>query len=316
MTEISKQTPDSPGIDYAHDQWINLLCFCHILWKRRKMIGAMLVTAVFATIILSLFMTNIYQANAVISPITSRDSGSGNAGLSTLAQQLGGFPGIPTSAQANASEIVSLLNSNILRRKVIDQYNLMPVLFYGQWDSKRQTWKQGFSIAGFTPFKYLKTPDMWDALRLLEKNVKIIRNNKENTITISVYFHDPKLATLIAEYYLITLTNYMSSEMKRVAATNRKYLEEQLGSTTDPFIKQKTYNMIAQQIENGMMAEVKENFAFKVIDPPMPPDKKIRPRRSQMALIALIISLFVGMATALFLEYYEKINRKKRGIEK
>jgi uncharacterized protein involved in exopolysaccharide biosynthesis len=101
-----------------------------------------------------------------------------------------------------------------------------------------------------------------------------------------------------------------------VAATNRKYLEEQLGSTTDPFIKQKTYNMIAEQIETGMMAEVKENFAFKVIDPPMAPDKKIKPQRRQIVLLALVISLFAGIGIALVLEYYENVKTKKGEVSK
>ena len=109
----------------------------------------------------------------------------------------------------------------------------------------------------------------------------------------------------------MTLTNYMSAEAKRVATTNRKYMEEQLGSTNDPFIKQKTYNMIAQQIEAGMMAEVKENFAFKVIDPPLAPDKKFRPKRGQMAMLSLILALFLGIFAAFFWEYVEKIKASK-----
>jgi len=272
--------------------------------------------AVFATVIATLFMTNIYEAKTVIAPVMGRDGGSGSAGLSALAQQLGGISGATTSSQANAAEVVSLLNSNILKRKVIEQYKLMPILFSKQWDEKRQTWKRGFAILGFRLFNYENIPNTWDALRLLEGIVKINRNNKDNTITISIYFHDPKLAAMIADYYLLTLTNYMSSEAKRVATTNRKYLEEQLGSTTDPFIKQKTYNMIAQQIENGMMAEVKENFAFKVIDPPLPPDRKIKPHRGLTVFFSLVISLFIGIGVVLFMEYYEKMNRERREVEK
>jgi uncharacterized protein involved in exopolysaccharide biosynthesis len=277
--------PDHDGIDFYH---------CgQVIWKRRKMIGSMMVAAVVTMIILSFLMTDIYQAKAVISPVTGRDSGTNTAGLSALAQQLGGFPGVPSSSQANASEIVSLLNSNILRRKIIEQYNLMPLLFYGQWDQERRIWKQEYSVLGMKPFKFIKIPDIWDALRLLEENVKINRNIKDNTITVTVDFHDPKLAALIADYYLVTLTNYMSSE-----------------------VKQKTYNLIAQQIENGMMAEVKENFAFKIIDPPMMPDKKIKPRRSVIALLSLVISLLSGIGIALFLEYYEKLKKNNGEVVK
>jgi len=316
MKEESKQIPGSSCDYMPDDQGIDLHRYWQIIWKRRGMIVSIMAFLVLATFIISFIPTDIYRAKAVIIPVAGRDSTSGNSGLAELAQQLGGFPGGALSTQATASEIVSLLNSNILRKKVIEQYNLMPILFYGRWDSKRQTWKQGFSIAGFTPFKHLKIPDMWDALRMLEDSVKINRNNKDNTITIFVDFHDPKLAAQIADYYLASLTNYMSSEVKRVAATNRKYLEEQLGATTDPFIKQKTYNMIAQQIENGMMAEVKENFAFKIIDPPLPPDKKIKPRRGRILLLSFVASLFIGIFAALFMEYYEMLKTNNREVRK
>jgi uncharacterized protein involved in exopolysaccharide biosynthesis len=69
--------------------------------------------------------------------------------------------------------------------------------------------------------------------------------------------------------------------------------------------------MIAQQIETGMMAEVKENFAFKVIDPPLAPDKKIKPKRAQMVMLSLIVALFVGIFVAFFREYIEKIRASK-----
>jgi len=151
-------------------------------------------------------------------------------------------------------------------------------------------------------------PEMWDALRTLDGILKVTNSVKENTITISAEFRDPELAAKIVEYTMKTLTDYMSNEAKRVATTNRIYLEQQLGITTDPFIKQKTYNLIAEQIETAMMAEVKENFAFKVIDPPLAPDKKIKPKRSQMVMLSFVVALFIGIFVAFFLEYLEKQN--------
>jgi uncharacterized protein involved in exopolysaccharide biosynthesis len=74
--------------------------------------------------------------------------------------------------------------------------------------------------------------------------------------------------------------------------------------------------MIAQQIETGMMAEVKENFAFKVIDPPLAPDKKIKPQRVQIVLLSLVFSLIIGIGIALFMECYEKVKIKDREVRK
>ncbi len=329
MDEEQKQAPERTGEDQLSDE-ITLLDYWRVIWKQRKMIGWIAAVTVVVTAAISLSLTNIYQARAVIMPVSSRDGGAGGAGLTALAQQFGGLPGIAIPGSNSASEIVNLLKSNILRRKIIEQYNLLPVLFYRQWDAGRQTWKRREGIRldpryylsllskklSFTPSpgeqnKDPDVPDTWDALRLLNEIVKINQDVKQNTITIAVDFPDPAMASRIVDYFLVTVTNYMSSEAKRVAATNRKYLEEQLGSTTDPFIKQKTYNMIAQQIETGMMAEVKENFAFKVIDPPLAPDKKNQPKRTQMVVLSLIVALFLGVMVAFFREYLAKIRARK-----
>lgn len=324
MTEQSGQWVNA-GV--KQEDRINLLDYWRVIREHRKMIAWVMGITIVATTVVSLCLTDIYRAKAVIIPVAVKDSsGGGSASLGILAQQFGGLPGIAMPASSTASEIVNLLNSNILREKMIQQYNLLPILFYNKWDAKKQIWKQGYatllvnSLSAFPEKSSLKRypdiPDTWDALRLLDKMVIVSRNTKENTITISVDFHDPELAAKIADYYLLTLTNYMSSEAKRVAATNRKYLEEQLGATTDPFIKQKTYNMIAQQIETGMMAEVKENFAFKVIDPPMAPDKNIKPKRLQMVLLSMVMSLFLGICLAFVLEYCNKIKTQNREVGK
>ncbi len=146
---------------------------------------------------------------------------------------------------------------------------------------------------------------------VLDSIVKVNQNIKENIITITVDYHDPAMAAKMVEYFLTTLTDHMSSEARRVATINQKYLEEQLQQTADPLIKQKIYNLIAQQLETSMMAEVKENFAFKVIDPPMVPDKKVKPKRIQMALLSLFVSIIMGVFLAFLMEYLEKAKSKE-----
>jgi len=315
---------------YDEDE-INLLDLGRVIWKRRRLIGYIMAVAVVLTAVISLFMTNIYQAKAVIMPVTAKGGtgggGVGSGALAALAAQFGTLPGIAIPASASSSEIINLLKSNILRERMIEQNQLLPVLFPEQWDKERQAWKKGgvFGLS-LNPLYYLSraisptpsrpavpkkdpdAPEMWDALRTLDDILKVTNNIKENTIVISAEFRDPEIAARIVEYALKTLTDYMSSEAKRVAATNRVYLEQQLATTLDPLIKQKTYNLIAEQIELAMMSEVKENFAFKVIDPPLAPDKKTKPKRSQMVVLSFVAALFIGIFMAFFLEFLEKQN--------
>ena len=324
-------TPDVPP-RYDEDE-INLLDYWRVIWKRRKLIGYIVLAMVVLTAVVSLFMTNIYQAEAVIAPINNaREGGGGMAAL--LAQQLGGgLPGIMmTGAASSAAEIINLLKSNVLREKIIVQYNLLPVLFDKQWDEKKGRWKAEVGeIAGsnidFNPLSWVAKllallrpapqpsiakkpgiPDIWDGIRALSKLVSVKHNIKENSITVTGQFRDPDLAAKLVEYFLKALTDHMSAEARRVALINQKHLESQLGVATDPFIKQKIFNLIAQQVETSMMAEVKENFAFKVIDPPKAPDRKIKPKRAQMVILSFVVALFIGIFAAFLLEYLEKQN--------
>jgi uncharacterized protein involved in exopolysaccharide biosynthesis len=277
------------------DEEINLLDYWRVIQKRWRLIVAMVIVAVLATGVISLVMTTIYRATAVITPVDRQDNKGGR--FSLVAQQLGGLPGIAMSGTTSASEIVSLLKTKVLRKEVIERYHLLPELFFNEWDAKRDAWKKKDKDA---------IPTLWDGIRMLNGMVSVHHATMENMITLSVEYHNPEKAANIVNYFLTTLNEHMSSESKRVAETNKRYLEEQLKGSTDPLLKQRIYNLIAQQIETAMVAGVKENFAFKVIDPPMVPDTRIRPKRKQMVLISLVLSLFSGIFIAFVLEYVEK----------
>jgi len=319
-------------LDVKEDE-INLLILWRVIWRRRKFISILMIAVVFFTACALFFMKDIYQAKAVIVPVTTKDSGGAGGTLSALASQFGGLPGISMPGSTNSAEIVSLLKSNILQEKVVERYRLMPVLFYDQWDSRKKDWRREPGSI-LNPLRWLSNllvvispsdpktvsrkgeegiPQLWDALRLFDDIIVIDNNIKDNTITLTVDYEDPELAAKITGYFLETLTEHMSTEAKRVALINRTYLEEQLQKTADPLIRQKIYNLIAQQVETAMMAEVKENFAFKVIDPPKVPDRKIKPKRALMVVLSFIVALFMGVFIAFFMEYLEKIKTAVKG---
>ncbi|MCX5847790.1 MAG: Wzz/FepE/Etk N-terminal domain-containing protein [Deltaproteobacteria bacterium] len=324
--------PDREQQRYDEEDEINLLDYWRVIRKRQKIIIRVIIATVLATVVISLFMTNIYQAKAVITPVMPKEGARGGS-LSALAQQfggIGGLAGIALPGGTTASEIVALLESNILREKVIERYNLMPVLFYEDWDAEKKDWKRGG--IKLNPLYYMKKltgmllpeakgvkkkdddiPDIWDGIRMLDDDIVNVKNNiKDNTITITADFHDAETTAKIVEYFLVTLTDHMSSEAKRVATINKQYLEGELGKTADPLLRQKIYELIAQQLETSMTAEVKENFAFKVIDPPKAPDKKIKPKRALMVIVSFILSVFIGVFLAFFMEYLEKVKSQER----
>jgi uncharacterized protein involved in exopolysaccharide biosynthesis len=276
----------------TYEDEINLLDYLRVIFKHKKLICYVIAIVVVATSIFSLLVTTIYEAKAVIAPAAKNGEPSG-AGL--LAAQFG----ISAPASSNMSEIVNLLKSNVLKEEVIKKHNLLPIFF-----------REG-SLKGKS-----ESQKIWKGVRYLQNTLKINPNQKDNSIQVSMQFKDPKIAADIVNYTLLELTDHMSNEARRVADTNKKYLESQIDKTTDPFIRTKIYTLIAQQIETAMMAEVKENFAFKILDPPRVPDKKIKPKRTQMLIIAFLVSLFLGIFVAFGNEYWRNHREELKGLDR
>ena len=274
------------NLSYIDDE-INLLDYFNVLKKRKKLIIIIVAITVLTTGIVSLLQTNIYEAKAVIEPVTPQSTPSS---MGALAAQFG----ISTPPPTNAAETVNLLKSRILMEKIIKNHDLLPIL------------------VGKNPKDNTENGKIWMGIRALMGITTVNYKQKDNVIELSVQFKDPKIATDIVNYYLTELTDHMSSEAKRVALTNKKYLESELNATADPFIKTKIYSLIAQQIETAMLAEAKENFAFKVLDPPKIPDTKIKPKRKLMVMMSFIVSLFLGIMIAFFKEYVEKTKAQSR----
>lgn len=270
--------------EYCGDE-INLMDYVKVILNHKKMIIWIVGLTVISTVIISLLMAPIYEAKAVIAPATKQNEPSG---MSSIAMQFG----LPMPTTTSMSELVNLLKSNVLRERLIKQYNLIPVFFSRGLPKKSEN------------------EQIWEGLRFLQKTLKVMPNQKENIIQVSMEFKNPRVAADTLSNTLTELTNYMSAEARRVADTNRKYLESQIDKTADPYIKAKIYSLIAQQIETSMMAEAKENFAFKIIDPPKAPDKKIKPKRMLMVVLSFILSLFVGIFAAFAVEYVRKQKRR------
>lgn len=309
---------------------IDLLELARVIWGGRKLIIRIVVIFTFLTLVASFLMTNIYTAKAVLKPVSQ---GSGSSRYSSLMSQFGGLAnlaGIATPGAASSTEMINLLKSNILKKTVIERYDLLPVLFPDSWDEEKKDWKKpGISLNPLVyvgkliamvrpadpsaPKREPGVPDIRNGIRRLSGIINVNYDMKEDIITISADFDNPEMAAKIVDYFIITLNDHMSGEAKRIANINKDYLEKHLQETSDVLVQQKIYNLIAEKIETIMMADVKEGFAFKVLDPPMVPDMKSKPKRGMMVVAAFMVSLFLGVFVVLAREYVKKLKAKSAG---
>jgi len=81
----------------------------------------------------------------------------------------------------------------------------------------------------------------------------------------------------------------------------------------DALTQQTVFELLTQQYEMAKIEEAKEDIAFQIIDTAIPPEKRIKPKRTLIVMLAGVVSLFAGIFLVFFLEYLE--NMKKREQE-
>jgi len=81
----------------------------------------------------------------------------------------------------------------------------------------------------------------------------------------------------------------------------------------DALTQQTVFELLTQQLEVAKIDEAKEDIAFQVIDTAIPPEKRIKPKRTLIVMLAGVVSVFAGIFLVFFLEYVE--NMKKREEE-
>jgi LPS O-antigen subunit length determinant protein (WzzB/FepE family) len=59
------------------------------------------------------------------------------------------------------------------------------------------------------------------------------------------------------------------------------------------------YQLIEEQTKTLMLAEVKEEFAFKTIDPAVVPEEKAGPKRALQCILAALLGVMLGVAMVL-----------------
>jgi len=258
-----------------HQDEISVSEFVGYLARARWLILSVTITFTLAGAIASQVLTKKYEASIVVSPVASTTSGGGlSGGLSSLASQFGdiaSMAGISTSTDTKKSESLATLQSEALTTQYIQQENLLPVLYYDKWDAQKNRWDVS---------NHKKIP----------KSVRSITNDtKSGLVTLNITWKDPHLAAKWAND-LVKLTNDdLRNKAIQQSESDIAFLNDQAAKTAEVGIKQGIYTLLQTEIKQAMLARATEEFALKVIDPAVAPEKASFPDP-----IAWTVSGFVG----------------------
>lgn len=265
------------------------------LWRRKWLVVGVGFGFAAAAGVAAMLVPKSYVASSIVSPVTSSQGGSAGGGLGALASQFGGLAslaGVALPGDSKKFEALAVLQSESLTEKYIRDNNLLPVIFYKKWDSDRNRWKD-------TDPK--KIPTVWLANDYFKKKIRAVSNDtKTGLATVTITWTDPKLAAKWAND-LIKLTNeYQRAKAIRESEVNLAYLNEQALKINEVAIRQGIYSLIQDEIGKVMLAKGSEEFALKVIDPAVAPERPFSPQPVAWVLFGLLGGLMLSVVVALY----------------
>jgi len=285
------QPPLDDEIDFA-ELW-------HAIWAGKWLIIA--ITAVFslASIIYALSLPNIYKSEALLAPATEKQ-----AGMSGLASKFGGLAslaGVNLGSGGGIDQTVlalEIMKSRLFIDNFINNNNLLvPLMATKGWirdgnkliynaeiyDVEKNEWVSDVKKNRWSG------PSSQKAFRVFSGLFNVTQDQTSSMITLSVEHYSP----LIAKQWVDLLIKAINTEMKQKDLTEAEnsitYLNNQLELTRVSGLQDVLYQLIEEQTQTIMFANVREQYALKVIDPAVIPELKSGPKRSLICVLGVFI---------------------------
>jgi uncharacterized protein involved in exopolysaccharide biosynthesis len=251
---------------------------------------------------------NIYKAETVLMPVTD-DKG----GLGALAGSLGGLASMAgiggDTGNDNTKLALQLVKSRAFISEFIEKYDLLvPIMATEGWDLPSNTliynpnfydpetkeWLRKVNA----PFK--PKPSLQEAHAAFLKMLSIEQEPKTKFVKISIEFYSPEMA---ADWVtkLVTLLNDKIRNIDIEEADNSiKYLAQLASSSPISGLQTVFSGLMEEQIKSKMLAQVRTDYVFKIVDPAIAPERKAKPQRALIIIIAGFLGGIIGLVIVLF----------------
>jgi uncharacterized protein involved in exopolysaccharide biosynthesis len=236
---------------------------------------------------ISLAIPPTYRASTLVAPVSPRSA----EGVAGIAGQLGGLAALAgldiEPGGDSKKEALAILESDGFVRGFLESEGLMPKLFPDRWDAAAGAWRTD-----------KKPPTMEEGVRLFQSKVRaVVRDRRNGLISVSVQWRSRELAADWANLMVERINSTLRNEAISSSAVRIRYLNDEFAKTEVMEMRRAISGLIQEQVSTAMLANVQKEYAFKVLDRAVSPDRKYRPRR---ALIA-VLSAFLGFSLALLL---------------
>lgn len=306
------------------DDEINVRELFQTLWRGKWLV--FFTTLIFATtgFAYALYKPDIYRASVLLAPVKEE-----SAGLGGVSGQLGGLAslaGISLGGGVTNQTVIAkeILQSRAFLTDFIRRHKLAETLMAVEgWNAVTKEWTYDTDV--YDPVEQnwledvdgsLQKPTDWDLVETLkEEHFEISESKDTGLITLAVRHYSPKAAQQWAQWLVHDINEHMRKQDVAEAEARISYLKDKLNETNVTGMQQVFYQLIENETRTVMLANAREEYIFRTVDPAVVPEETHEPRRKIIVLIATSIGAFLGIILSFFSEYLRKAKDMLRDSE-
>jgi uncharacterized protein involved in exopolysaccharide biosynthesis len=295
--------PSEHHSSYADDE-IDLRELFGVLWDGKWWIAGITAIASIIAVVFALSLPNIYQSEVLLAPASGSSGG--------LAKQYGGLASLAgISLPGGGGDDKTALGLEVMKSRrfiagFIEHHDLLvPLMASSGWDESTGDLIIDNEIYESTAKKWVRdvpppkraAPSPQEAYQEFKKLLSISEDEMSGFISLSIKHYSPVVAQQWIVWLIEDINNTLREQDVTEAERSIAYLKRQVEATLLTDLQSMFFELIQSQTETIMLAKVRQEYAFKIIDPAVVPEKKSEPKR---ALICVLGTLLGGMLAVLW----------------
>lgn len=247
-------------------------------------------------------LPDIYKSEATL--ITSSSNSSLN-----LSNKLGGlaaFAGVDIGGSNNDKTILAIekIKSRSFLTRFTEKNDIYIELFaVNNWDRKKnllvldkEVYDEDLKVwTRNVTYPYTKKPSKLEAVEKLRKIINITIDKTTGVITISVEHYSPIVAAKWLNLLIEQLNYEVALEDKLEAEKSIEYLNRQIKESRLLEVRNNINILLEEQNKKLMLSNIRDDYVFKYIDPPIEPEVKDKPKRTIIVLFIIAISTVLSL---------------------
>ena len=294
-----------------YDDEIDLRELFHVLWDKIFYIGA--ITSIFSliSIIYALMLPNIYQSQAVMMPMEDDQGMSGMLGQYSGMASLAGIS-LPSESGSKAQEAIARIQSfEFFSNSFLPHIKLENLMAVKKWNQASNTLTYDASAFNSESGQWVRKvkpptstiPSSQEAYKQYQEIMSVSEDKKTSFVTLSVEHESPVIAQQWVEIMMDQIDQVMRDQDRQTAMQSIAYLNSLAPTVNYEEIKQALASLQQEQMKRLMMVEANENYIFKVLDSPIVPEMKVKPKRSLIVILGTMLGMMLSVLGVLVLHY-------------